>query len=176
MRSCFLDRDGVVVFPVIRNGQPAPPWKLEEVRFAPFLQKALADIRGLGFLVILVTNQPDIAYGNISRRDWRAVQDRIEKEFHFDDIFICCHRRDENCACKKPKPGLLFTAALKWEIDLARSYVVGDTSSDTGAARAAGCKSILINQEYNQGVASGYRVANLQEAVELLASLEGDRT
>lgn len=176
MRACFLDRDGVVVFPVMRDGQPTPPWKLEEVRFAPFLHEALTSIRGLGFLVVLVTNQPDIAYGNVSRREWQSVQSRIEEEVHFDGVFVCFHGRGDICNCKKPKPGLLLDAARELRIDLAGSVVIGDTSADTGAARAAGCRSIIVGAEYNRGVASDYRVANLQEAAELLTGLEGRRT
>ena len=79
----------------------------------------------------------------------------------FDDDFICFHGRDDECGCKKLKPGMLLAAAKKWNIDLPRSYFVGDTESDTIAARAAGCASILIDTWYNKKIESDYRGTNL---------------
>ncbi len=173
-RAVFIDRDGVIVRPVLRDGIPKAPFKREEFAFYPDVARALAILRILGFLRILVTNQPDVAHGYLAEEEWRWMQASVE-ELDFDDVYICRHIREDGCECKKPKPGMLFAAAKKWGIDIRASYMIGDTVSDTGAAQAAGCKSILIRASYNESVRSDYVASSLYDAVLLIKRLEGGR-
>lgn len=170
-KAVFFDRDGVILKVVIKKGFPRPPQSIAEYKaqsgIIPGAKEAVAQIRKLGFLAILVTNQPDIAYGNISREDWQWIQDQL-KDIHFDDAFFCFHGRDEGCECKKPKPGLLLEAARKWNINLAQSFMVGDTERDTFAGRAAHCKTILLDSGYNKGVATDARIIHLSQLPPLL--------
>lgn len=172
-RAVFLDRDGVLVKAIPRKGfkLPTSPLRMDELEIFPWVSTALEVIRGAGFLRILVTNQPDVRKGLVTKEEWRAMQDKVE-ELDFDDVFICPHLTEDNCECKKPKPGMLLEAAKKWNVDLRKSFVVGDTSADTLAARAAGCASILVKGFYNLDVAADYVVDNVIEAVLLIFRLE----
>lgn len=151
-RAVFIDRDGVINRPLLRDGKPCGPFRREELEFFPNVKEALKLLKILGFLRILVTNQPDVAYGNLSEDEWRWMQDRVE-ELGFDDVFICRHGRLDVCGCKKPKPGMILAAAKKWEIDLFSSYMIGDTANDIDAALAAGVRHIImISAPYNKTV------------------------
>lgn len=165
-RAVFFDRDGVVLTAVVEQGRPRPPYSVREFReqsgFAEGAREAVAAVREAGFLAILATNQPDLAYGKITREDFDSIQ-AVAAGLPFNDIFICFHGRDEGCVCKKPKPGMLLAAAKKWGIRLEDSFVVGDTRSDVGAAEAAGCRSIILDAPYNADVKSDFRIRNLGE-------------
>jgi D-glycero-D-manno-heptose 1,7-bisphosphate phosphatase len=169
-KAVFFDRDGIIFKAVIRDGKPTPPYSkkefLEKSGLAPDVCEAIQSVRNAGFFVILVTNQPDIQYGNITKKDWNWIQDKAVS-LRFDDIFICFHGRDDGCDCKKPKPGMFLKAALKWNIDLSQSFVIGDTADDVGAAKAAGCKSILIKALYNKKVKADFLADDLITAVKL---------
>lgn len=172
-RAVFIDRDGVIFVPLIREGfsVPTSPFKREEFKMFENVKQALDIIGSLGFLRILVTNQPDIAYGYVTREDWQWMQKHAE-DLPFDDIFICFHTRFEGCDCKKPKPKMILDAVKKWDIDLSQSYMVGDTAADTGAAKAAGVKSILLTREYNKGIESDFVSESLFEAALLIKHME----
>ncbi len=171
--AVFIDRDGVVVQGVMREGFrfPTAPRTLDEFKLIPDAARALQLLGQKGFLRILVSNQPDRALGLIAEEMWRAIQNEVEK-LPFDDIYICPHRTEDNCSCKKPKPGMLIRAARKWNIDLRHSYFVGDSDTDTAAAAAAGTIGILISAPYNEGIQSDYYASNFQEAAELIIKLQ----
>lgn len=171
-RAVFFDRDGVVVRAIPRKGfkLPTSPFSKEELEIFPWVSTALEVLRGVGFLRVLVTNQSDVRKGLVSYGEWRVMQDKVE-ELGFDDIFICPHLTEDNCECKKPKPGMLLRAAEKWGIDLSRSYMIGDTAADILTARATGCTSILVKGFYNLDVTADYMVDNVIEAVFLIFRL-----
>ncbi len=172
-KAVFIDRDGVVNHPVQRPGfnLPTAPFSFEELRIFDGAGDALCILKLAGFMRIMVTNQPDVKYGHLSEAEWMRIQDEIER-LGFDDVFICRHGRDEDCGCKKPKPGMLFNAQKRWHIDLSRSFMVGDTENDMAAARSAGCRTILVRAFYNTGVKSDFCVGDLLEAAELVSRLE----
>jgi D-glycero-D-manno-heptose 1,7-bisphosphate phosphatase len=170
-RAIFFDRDGVILKPVVMDGRPRPPHSIAEYKALSGVvqgaREAVAAAKAAGFLAILVTNQPDIAYGVISKAEWQWIQGQT-KDIPFDDVFICFHRRNDNCECMKPKPGMLLAAAKKWNIDLPHSFLVGDTKDDMGVANAAGCRSVLLRQPYNEAVHSKLELASLTELTRIL--------
>lgn len=170
-RAVFIDRDGVVVRIVMRDGVPTSPFRREEFAMDPYAEDALKKIGAMGFKRFLASNQPDVAYDHLTYAEWKWMHRHVEK-LSFDDMFVCMHGREDECECKKPKPGLLLDAAEKWNVDLSRSFMIGDTEADTKAARAAGVKSILIDAPYNQGVKSDYRVKSFMGAANLISALE----
>ncbi|QQG46208.1 MAG: HAD-IIIA family hydrolase [Candidatus Niyogibacteria bacterium] len=178
-KAVFIDRDGVVNKLVQRPGfdLPTAPFAFEELRIFNGVKEALLVLKRIGVLRILVTNQPDVVYGYLSYEEWKKIQDEIEK-LGFDDVFICPHGRDDGCECKKPKPGMLLAAQKKWNIDLGRSFMIGDTQTDMMAAKTAGCRTILVKDRYNSGVMSDFRAGSLLEAARLIARLitEGGAT
>lgn len=147
-RAVFLDRDGVINQVLVKNGAPHPPASLEVLEFLPGVGEAIEALRGAGFRIIVVTNQPDVATGTQQREMVEAINSRIERTFHVDDIKVCYHVDSDGCSCRKPKPGMLLDAAARWSLDLGQSFMVGDRWRDVEAGKAAGCRTILLKNEY----------------------------
>ncbi len=133
------------------------------------IHEALQQLRDLGYLVILATNQPDVHYGKLTQADYDHIMAEVAK-LPFNAIYVCLHSRYEICDCKKPKPGMLMRAAAEWNIDLARSYMIGDNAGDIDAAQAAGIDNIiLIDHPYNQEFVTNYRAKSLLEAAAIIS-------
>jgi D-glycero-D-manno-heptose 1,7-bisphosphate phosphatase len=147
-RAVFLDRDGVVVIPQFREGRSFAPRRLEEFKIYPDANASIVRLKGAGFLVAIVTNQPDIGNGLIAASVIEAMHEILETNLAIDAIKTCPHRGSENCECRKPKPGMLLDLAREWDIDLTASYMVGDRSSDVEAGRAAGCRTVFVDLDY----------------------------
>jgi histidinol-phosphate phosphatase family protein len=156
--AAFLDRDGV-----INEGVPDPdtgmlesPLRVEDVRLLPGAVPALRALASAGYALVCVTNQPAAAKGKISLGELRAIHERalelLEREgIHLDASRLCPHHPDGvvdelsgPCSCRKPAPGMLLDAALALELDVSRSWMLGDTDSDVLAGAAAGCRTALI--------------------------------
>jgi D-glycero-D-manno-heptose 1,7-bisphosphate phosphatase len=163
-RAVFLDRDGVVNRVVRRDGRPASPRSLEELALEPGAERAAAALRDAGFLVFVVTNQPDLARGLLAPAVHEAIMERVKEAVAPDDLLVCPHDDADDCACRKPRPGMLLQLAERWGVELPSSYLVGDSWKDMAAARAAGCRAILIRADYNEGVAADHTVNSLGEA------------
>ena len=114
-------------------------------RDAPRSPDALARLRAAGFLLVVVTNQPDLPRGNATREDVEAIHAHMRATLALDDIRVCYHDKNDGCECRKPAPGMLLAAAKAHGVDLTRSFMVGDRWRDVGAGRAAGCTTILIS-------------------------------
>ena len=169
-RAVFLDRDGVINRAIVRNGRPYPPATLEQLEFLPGAEQAIHKLRKAGFLVIVVTNQPDVATGVQSREMVEAMHHRLRAAGLCDDVKACYHTDADGCDCRKPKPGMLINAAREWQIDLARSFMVGDRWRDVAAGKAAGCHTFFIDYKYREQRADGPNavVGSLEEAGELI--------
>jgi D-glycero-D-manno-heptose 1,7-bisphosphate phosphatase len=166
-RAVFLDRDGVLNYAVIRGGRPYPPSTADDMRIVDNAAAHLAALKRAGFLLIVVTNQPDIARGRQSRETVDAMHSRLFAELPLDDVFVCDHDDLDGCSCRKPAPGLLIAAAAKHGIDLARSFMIGDRWRDVDAGAAAGCRTILLDAGYAERApahAPSARVTSLEEA------------
>lgn len=175
-QAIFIDRDGVLndivdrgedFFVQGKKVRRTAPFRYDEFHLKSGVFEALEQIGKLGFLRVLVTNQPDIAYKTMTEAEHERIMADVKK-LPLDDIFVCLHGRNDNCDCKKPKPGMLLQAAKKWDIDLASSYIVGDGKGDMEAGRAAGCATILIKTEYNEGTEADMYIDNFTEAPAVL--------
>jgi D-glycero-D-manno-heptose 1,7-bisphosphate phosphatase len=172
-QAIFLDRDGTINWNEVRGGRPYAPTRLEDFRYLPGVVEAMARFKAEGHLLIVVTNQPDLSTGKNSLSVIEAMHARLREELGVDDIFICPHTEEQDCGCRKPRPGLLLAAAEKWAIDLSRSIMVGDRWRDVDAGRAAGCATVHIDQGYaGEPVAEGadFRVPSLGEAADFIVS------
>ena len=167
-RAVFFDRDGVVNKVVLRDGKPFSPRTLEEFVLTEGVRETVSILRRKGYKAILISNQPEVARGRITRDTLDQMMQRVNGEVALDDIFICLHDDDDHCVCRKPKPGMILEASRKWKIDLRASYVIGDTWKDMEAGKAAGCKTILLDAVYNRDVRSDFRVTSLAEAVDII--------
>jgi D-glycero-D-manno-heptose 1,7-bisphosphate phosphatase len=149
-RAVFLDRDGVINKATVRDGKPYPPASLEEFQLLPGVEESMRALRRAGFVVIVTTNQPDVGSG-VQRKDVvEAMHDRLSAAGLCDDIRVCYHIAEDRCECRKPKPGMLIAAAHAWNIDLSRSFLVGDRWRDVDAAKAAGCYAFFIDYGYRE--------------------------
>ncbi|OGW44937.1 MAG: hypothetical protein A2Y66_02105 [Nitrospirae bacterium RBG_13_41_22] len=169
-RAVFLDRDGVINKVIFRDGHPASPRNLKEFVLNDGIRQAIRKLKDFGFRIIVVSNQPDVARGEITQGLLDLVTQRMRWEIPIDDVYICPHDDIHQCSCRKPKPGMLFKAAYQWEIDLSSSFLIGDTWKDIEAGKAAGCKTILLNAPYNQDVHCDFRVKLLAEAVDIIVT------
>ena len=147
-KAVFLDRDGVLNKPIVKNGKPYPPQTLDEFEIIEGMKEGLTKLKKLGFLLIVVTNQPDVGRGTQKKETVEEFNRILKTELPIDDIFICYDDNDiEN---KKPAPGMLLAAAKKWNIDLKSSFMVGDRWNDIEAGNRAGCKTIYIDYKYSE--------------------------
>lgn len=146
--AIFLDRDGVLNRAVVRGGKPYPPQTLEEFEILSGVEAASHRLKGEGFLLIVVTNQPDVAKGTQRRDVVEAMHDVLRSRLPVDAIRVCWCLEGPDCECYKPKPGLLLDAAREFDLDLSRSFMVGDRWRDVGAGAAAGCFTIFLDRGY----------------------------
>ena len=147
--AVFLDRDGVLNRAAVRDGKPYPPPGVQELEVLPGVASALRDLKDHGFALYVVTNQPDVARGTQTRETIEAMNRKLDA-LPIDEIFVCYHDDEDHCDCRKPKPGLLFEAQRKHNIDLSRSFLIGDRWRDIDAGHAAGCKTVLIDYGYRE--------------------------
>jgi D-glycero-D-manno-heptose 1,7-bisphosphate phosphatase len=150
VKAVFLDRDGVINANLMRDGKPVAPTTMAEFRILPGVVEAARRLKDAGFLLVIATNQPDVRNGITPQATMEAMHAEIRKLMPIDDIMICLHNDDDNCACRKPKPGLLIDAAAKHGIDLKSSYIIGDRWKDVNAGKAAGCRTIFVDYGYVQ--------------------------
>jgi D-glycero-D-manno-heptose 1,7-bisphosphate phosphatase len=148
--AVFLDRDGVLNRAVVRDGKPYPPDDLASLEVLPGVAEACATLRGAGFLLIVVTNQPDIARGTRSRQDVEALNRHLADLLPLDEFRVCPHDDRDRCECRKPLPGLLLAAARDRSIDLRRSVMVGDRWRDIESGQRAGCWTVFVDHGYSE--------------------------
>ena len=172
-RAVFLDRDGVLNRVIVRTGRPYPPESLTEFEILPDAEDLLRRLKNLGFLLLVVTNQPDVGRGRQSRERIEQMHAVLKARLPLDAIFVCYHSNEDDCQCRKPKPGMLLQAAVAYELDLPSCFMIGDRWRDADAGRAAGCKVIFIDygyQERQPAEAPDARVRSLSEAVSWISA------
>jgi D-glycero-D-manno-heptose 1,7-bisphosphate phosphatase len=170
--AVFLDRDGVINKSIVRSGKPYPPASVAELEILPGVPEALERLKAAGFLVIVVSNQPDVARGTAARADVEAINASLGRALPIDEFRMCYHDSSDGCDCRKPNPGMLLAAARERSLDLAGSYMVGDRWRDVEAGQRAGCKTFFVDYGYDekQPEAYDYRVESLLEAACIICS------
>jgi D-glycero-D-manno-heptose 1,7-bisphosphate phosphatase len=175
-KAVFVDRDGVLNRSLLRNGKLLPPASADELELLPGVAEACAALRAAGFLLIVVTNQPDVARGTQNRQTVAAIHAVIREKVPLDDIRVCYHDDDDACECRKPKPGLLLQAAKDWDIDIRCSFLVGDRWKDIAAARNAGCRAVQVEngqpEKEDAWASPDLRVRSLKEAADWILRIE----
>ena len=168
--AVFLDRDGVIVIPEFRDRRSFAPRRLADFRLYPDAAASLLRLKQAGFLLAVVTNQPDVGDGLAERSEVDSMHEIMTRELPLDAVKACFHRREENCTCRKPKPGMILEAAAELGVDLKRSFMVGDRKGDVDAGRAAGCATVFIDLGYDEPVpeAPDYVVHSVVEAADVI--------
>lgn len=169
----FFDRDGIV------NRSPGPGYveRLEDFHILPEFIECLRVVLRRGYEAVIVTNQRGVALGRVSAETVQSMHDHLEHELAREglnvlDIMVCPHDNDE-CTCRKPNPGMFLEAARRHDIDLTRSWAVGDNERDVEAGCRAGCRTVLVGRVGERSVAD-HRVARLEDLAAFLREhLEG---
>ncbi|MGC9145308.1 MAG: D-glycero-alpha-D-manno-heptose-1,7-bisphosphate 7-phosphatase [Nitrososphaeria archaeon] len=168
-KAVFLDRDGVICYDVHYMSSP------DQFTLMPGVGEGIQKLNEMGFLVIVVTNQSGLKRGLITEDNLKKIHERMISELsaygaRIDDIFVCPCLPEDDCECRKPKPGMILEAARKHSIDLKSSYMIGDKQIDSDAGKAAGCKTILITEDAS--AVADFKVKNFIEAVEIIIKEE----
>lgn len=178
MDAVFIDRDGVININL--TGEYVKEWK--EFKFLPGTLKSLRLLKKNKIMVIIISNQSGVAKGLMTERQLEKLSHNFLEVVRnyggdIEAVYYCIHNSDENCECRKPKPGLLLKASKELGIDLKKTYMVGDYISDIEAGAAAGSKTILvktgrggetISKRDEWTVEPDYIVSDLSEAVEII--------
>ena len=191
LRAVFLDRDGVLNANVFYRDTGAweAPRRVEDFRLLPGVVPALKDLQGAGFVLVLVSNQPNEALGKSTRMELRAIHEAMAVSFErhgirFLDYCYCPHHPKAVvpelggvCRCRKPSPYWLFRAASRYGIDLRMSWMVGDRATDTACGAAAGVRSIRVSAVAQRDAHALWQAGSLADAADfLLRAGHGTRT
>jgi D-glycero-D-manno-heptose 1,7-bisphosphate phosphatase len=176
-RAVFLDRDGVLNVPLIRDGLPFPPQTIEEFQVYPEAPEACALLRQAGFLLVVVTNQPDVGRGTQRLETVERMHAILTQKIFLDRIEICTAPDDASPGGerRKPAPGMLLDAARALNLELPRSYMIGDRWRDIDCGHAAGCTTIHIERTvYAEKLRQRphHYAVDLLEAARLILSIE----
>lgn len=173
-RFVVLDRDGTIIEEREYLSEP------EQVRLLPGAAAALRDLRQMGFGLVVITNQSGIGRGYFDRERLRQIHQRLEELLEaegvgLDGLYVCPHKSEDNCPCRKPKLGLLQKAAEDLGFRLENSIVIGDKTSDIQMGRAAGALTFLVRTGYGAQLeneaAADYVVNDLAAAADSLRRL-----
>jgi D-glycero-D-manno-heptose 1,7-bisphosphate phosphatase len=174
-RAVFLDRDGVLTRALVRDGQAYAPRTPAEMEIDADAPAALARLKAAGFLLVMVTNQPDVGRGITRREDVESMHATLRAALPLDACFVCYHDDADACDCRKPQPGMLLRAAAAHGIDLAQSYMIGDRWRDVDAGATAGCRTVWIDRGYNERApdrAPDARVDSLRAAADWIVGVQ----
>ncbi len=171
-RAVFLDRDGVINVPAVRDGLPYAAAGVEDFEIYPEVPRACQSLKEAGFLLVVATNQPDVGRGTVKKEIVEAIHAEMCRQLPIDRVEVCYHpgHGASNCDCRKPKPGMLLNAARESGIDLSLSWMVGDRWRDIDCGKAAGCRTIFVDRGYAESLKQmpDFRVKNLAEAAKII--------
>lgn len=155
---------------IVREGKPYPPANLAELEILPGVPKALEELHAANYLLIVVTNQPDVARGTAKKEDIEEMNAQLSAQLPIDAFKTCYHDSADACLCRKPLPGALLEAAKEYNINLSKSFMVGDRWRDVEAGQAAGCKTFFINYRYaeQKPETPDFIVSSLLEAQQII--------
>ncbi|MBO9570618.1 MAG: HAD family hydrolase, partial [Chitinophagaceae bacterium] len=156
-KAIFLDKDGTII--------PDIPYNVntELIALSEGALEGLQLFQSYGYLLVIITNQSGVALGYFSLDEVEKVKTALNNicalnGIYLDGFYCCPHHADDNCECRKPKPGLLLKAADEMNIDLSGSWMIGDILNDVEAGKKAGCKTVLIeNGNETEWIMNDYR-------------------
>lgn len=173
-RAIFLDRDGVINKASFVNGKHRSPMLAGEVELYEDAKSSINKLRKLGFLIFVMTNQPEISRGNLRLEESDAINGVIQKEIEPEEIIVCPHDDSDRCCCRKPLPGMITDLISRYKLNPDTCYLIGDRANDIEAGQAAGVKSIQIDRGYPVDL-SPHKLASarsLSGAVRIIQKIE----
>jgi D-glycero-D-manno-heptose 1,7-bisphosphate phosphatase len=175
-KAVFLDRDGVINRAFLIDGNPVPPKNLNDLEVLAGVKESIDLLIRSNFEIVVVTNQPDVGRGVITQESVESINDYLSHELGIKHFLVCFHDDPDSCECRKPKPGLLLKASRDLNIDLRKSFMVGDRWRDVSAGQAAGCQCFFIDYGYEEKspVLPYTRVSSLIDATRLILEHSDD--
>lgn len=175
-KAVFLDRDGVINRSNLIGGVPVPPRSILEVELLEGVVEGINLLKSYNFLPVVITNQPDVARGTVTREQVEEINTHIGVKTGIEHFYICYHDEINKCPCRKPAPGLIRLASSELDVNLDESYVVGDRWRDISAGQAAGCKTFFIDYSYaeKRPDAPFTIVSSLLEAAKLVTGVSNE--
>lgn len=171
-KAVFLDRDGVINRALERDGKPYPPTSLKDFEVLPGVLEACLKLKQAGYLLVVATNQPDVGRRTLPQAAVEAIHAYMMSKLPLDRVESCYHpgQGESDCACRKPRPGMLLKAAREMGVDLSQSWMVGDRWRDVDCGHAAGCRTVFIDYGYAEELkqAPDFRARSLFEAAEII--------
>ena len=166
--AIFFDRDGVLNKLVTRDGGQYSPQDFAHFKIFSNAKIITKYTNSLGFLNIVLSNQPDISRGTLKIDDLNKMTEALHQELVIDEVFYCKHDDSDKCQCRKPDPGLIIKASKKWDIDLNKSYLIGDSWKDIEAAKKVNVDSFLLDRDYNANYEDANRIQSLLDITNLI--------
>lgn len=168
----FLDRDGVINHAIRIGNRPYSPRNTSELVIIDGVVEAVKKLKAIGLEVVIVTNQPDVSRSFLTLSTLKQIHQQIKKQTSINHFYICTHVSEIKCSCRKPKPGLLNMAAQDLNINLRKSFLVGDRSKDIEAGQKVGCKCFYIDYNYQElkPKMPYTKVKSLQAAADLICN------
>ena len=181
-KAIFFDRDGVINKPIILKGKPYAPKNFDEFHIYKYVYKCIKLVKKAGFLTFVVTNQPDVGNNLVDIEVVKNMNKTIQDKLEIDEVFTCYHSQMVNCNCRKPNPYFLFLASKKYNINLNKSYIIGDRISDIQTGLNASCQTVFIDRKYKEtnilkkDILNGvYEAKNLYKSVKHIMELENGK-
>ena len=148
-KAIFLDRDGVIIYaPVSKDKKPKSIKNFSGVKILPHVLKVCQILRKQ-YLLFMITNQPEVARKNNTKKNVEKINSYLKKKLRLKDVYDCYSNSEKN-KFRKPNPGMIISAAKKYNIELKKSYMIGDRWRDVDAGYNASCKTIFIDRSYSE--------------------------
>ncbi len=163
-KAFFFDRDGVLNESIVIDGKPYSPSTMEELQIRDGAADIIKYLKARNYIIIVVTNQPDVKRKKTTKKLVENIHKNLRKKLKFHDLYVSYDSSD-NSYFRKPKPGMIYSARKKWNINLKKSYIIGDRNKDILAGLNAGIKTIFINNNYSEKkpIFSHYQIRKLKE-------------
>jgi D,D-heptose 1,7-bisphosphate phosphatase len=189
-KAIFIDRDGVINENIYEiDGQIMAPASIEQLKIIKNVKKGIAKMKEMGFKIIIITNQPGIAFGYISLDKLHQINNFLKKELEIDEIYYCPHHPSKgrvpefikDCQCKKPKIGMILQAARDFDLDIQNSYIIGDSLSDIETGNNARVKKTfllgtiredILSLQHQKQIFPDFTLPNLIEVAEKIEEIE----
>ena len=171
----FFDRDGILIESLVENGLPVADNDLQRLRFVLGALDVCQSLVEANIKMFMITNQPDISRGKALAADVQNLNEAVKEKCQLTDVAMCVHDDADGCDCRKPKSGMITDLAMKHEIDLGSSVVVGDRWRDIDAGSDAGCKTLFVNYGYQESLRSTptWEVSSMSQAGLILQEFFG---
>ena len=178
-KAVFLDRDGVINKQCYHDEKGIySAMDLDEFEIYPDVKESINRLKDAGFMVIVITNQAGVAFGYLKKENVEKISEFMAKDLNVDDVYVCYHHPNHTggCDCRKPKDGMVKQAAKDHDIDVSKSFLVGDNLSDIEAGKKCKKTFLVVKKKRNDlfnlmeemNINPDYTVKNLEEAVKII--------